>query len=457
MTVAHLQQHLQQCSLILSGQLGFLENAVIGIDVLHFTAAKGDPASLVDLLKSVNAKALFVFPGTFDPGYASLQKNLRDLNVEYIVAPYTSLHQLNYLLQNKVINAVYSSTSFLLFDIGKVILSLDKTFKYIDKSHMLTMLNLKQDRFVELAMIASNTIQPKKLSAIFSWVQPPMTTLDDVEKQRAYIEGQARLLYTPVLKLDGRVDPIQIHRQTPFLAGKVIEHKQDSVPGDLYALFAAKLPDELYFHASLGFTLPVLDLIRYNKVKLEIFSDEYWAHPKTKDIWSKIVDIIGSCCHRGIRKATRKIIHPKGEIDINISIFPNYWDELDQLRILHPIDMEFDWDTFAQCLPDQLTKWKGGIKTDYEIIGTALLRSMYVYNLITDDGITDNGQYVLKNGMKGFVEIVGKDRGEKDVINEIRGVLEVCFCTAEVLGGMDTKRVDRTRQDWMKLWELLDL
>ena len=88
-------------------------------------------------------------------------------DITYQVAPFSSWVQLDYLLQNDFIDAIYGPTDCLMLpNLDKFILGMEfpnKDFRFIDKNRLLKDFQISYDEFIDISMTVGNDLQPTVL------------------------------------------------------------------------------------------------------------------------------------------------------------------------------------------------------------------------------------------------------------------------------------------------------
>ena len=188
-------------------------------------------------------------------------RQLRHRFVEYLVAPYLEFAQLAYLLEKRYIHAIYSSNECLVFPADKVITHIDfsGTFTFVDKGRLLADLDMTDEQFLDLAILAgcslSRTYPPLAsdfvLRSVLEVLRQVKTGINVSRQIPQYAETfmRARLAvkYSLVLTSEGSVQPL------PLVMGLV-----DEVPPNLEEIFSPRLPDELYYQLCKAFVSPQL-------------------------------------------------------------------------------------------------------------------------------------------------------------------------------------------------------
>lgn len=98
---------------------------------------------------------------------SDLIKYFIENDIIYQVAPFSSWIQLDYLLQNNFIDAIYGPTDCLMLpNLDKFILGMEfpnKDFRFIDKNRLLKDFGISYDEFIDISMTVGNDLQPTVL------------------------------------------------------------------------------------------------------------------------------------------------------------------------------------------------------------------------------------------------------------------------------------------------------
>ncbi|KAG9125162.1 hypothetical protein FRC07_008729 [Ceratobasidium sp. 392] len=200
----------------------------------------------------------------------------RHRNVEFIIAPYSSLAQLVYLQRHpkSYVHALYGPSELLLYPgVDKIILSLDfsaqSNFTFVSKSKMLTDLQLTEEQFLDLGLLSGSEYSPtlpphvneKSIKPIVDFLRYYKTGFvcitsafqdNPIVKQTNYAETFARarcmVKYALVLSSEGSVVPLPIALTGTTTAA--------DIPSDLQDIFTNRLPDEVYYYLSRGLFSP---------------------------------------------------------------------------------------------------------------------------------------------------------------------------------------------------------
>ncbi|KAF9108378.1 hypothetical protein BGX29_000631 [Mortierella sp. GBA35] len=198
---------------------------------------------------------------------------LKENNIDYMRAPYGAGAQLVYLERNpkQIINATYAGSELLMFDIDRVITSIDftrQTFSVISKKAVLQDLMLSDDQFLDLCILAGfdycPTFPPLATEGVFA-----LKSIHDLLQQhrngfnavKAYAESsqivksnyvdqfcrtRCAMRHQPILTDEGHVEPMNVA----------------NAPSDIHEFIGYRLPDEVYYYLSRGvITEPTLNSI----------------------------------------------------------------------------------------------------------------------------------------------------------------------------------------------------
>ncbi|ELU43714.1 XPG I-region protein [Rhizoctonia solani AG-1 IA] len=205
----------------------------------------------------------------------------RHRNVEFIIAPYSSLAQLVYLQRHpkSYVHALYGPSELLLYaGVEKVILSLDlsaqSNFTFVTKSKMMTDLQLNEDQFLDLGLLCGSEYSPTlPPNANETSIKPFVDFLryyksgfvcitsafldNPLMKQSNYAETFARarcmVKFALVLSSEGSVVPLPIALSGG--SGGTTTTAAD-IPSDLHDIFTNRLPDEVFYYLSRGLFTP---------------------------------------------------------------------------------------------------------------------------------------------------------------------------------------------------------
>lgn len=190
--------------------------------------------------------------------------------------------QLSYLLNHPkgYIHAIYSSSECLLWQVDKVITSIDfpSSFTFIDKSRLLADVQLNTDQFLDMGILAGcslcRTFPPiasdftlrsaidivksykTGLAAVNHWRGPAPESKPpgQVDYYGAFLRARMSVRWTFVLTTDGNCVPYALvlpHISTPVPSPA-------DVPADIDEIFSPRLPDELYYYMCKGVISPTV-------------------------------------------------------------------------------------------------------------------------------------------------------------------------------------------------------
>ncbi|KAJ1306976.1 hypothetical protein OPQ81_007956 [Rhizoctonia solani] len=204
----------------------------------------------------------------------------RHRNVEFIIAPYSSLAQLVYLQRHpkSYVHALYGPSELLLYPgVEKVILSLDlsgqSNFTFVTKSKMLTDLQLNEEQFLDLGLLCGSEYSPtlpphanetsiKPFVDFLRYYKSGFVCItsafldNPLMKQSNYAETFARarcmVKFALVLSSEGSVVPLPI----ALSGGPTGSTTAADIPSDLHDIFTNRLPDEIFYYLSRGLFTP---------------------------------------------------------------------------------------------------------------------------------------------------------------------------------------------------------
>ncbi|CAE6464140.1 unnamed protein product [Rhizoctonia solani] len=204
----------------------------------------------------------------------------RHRNVEFIIAPYSSLAQLVYLQRHpkSYVHALYGPSELLLYPgVEKVILSLDlsaqSNFTFVTKSKMLSDLQLNEEQFLDLGLLCGSEYSPtlpphanetsiKPFVDFLRYYKSGFVCITSafldnaLMKQSNYAETFARarcmVKFALVLSSEGSVVPLPI----ALSGGSTGTTTAADIPSDLHDIFTNRLPDEVFYYLSRGLFTP---------------------------------------------------------------------------------------------------------------------------------------------------------------------------------------------------------
>ncbi|KAK9469679.1 temperature dependent protein affecting M2 dsRNA replication-domain-containing protein [Lipomyces arxii] len=204
-------------------------------------------------------------------------KVLQEKNVAFSVAPYCSWAQLVYLLkhENKFIDSIYGPTEALLYDIDRLIISMDIVqggFSWVSKKALLSELGgLGNDQFLDLCVLIG-----LDFSSPFPILeQPHMNGLMIIraarELLRNYVSGYGAVMaYSehPIVKDTNYIDTYRraycAVKYHIVMTDKGTLHPitLENAPSDIHEFVSQRLPPELYFYMAQGIVGPeILDAL----------------------------------------------------------------------------------------------------------------------------------------------------------------------------------------------------
>ncbi|KAI9678574.1 MAG: hypothetical protein M1817_005631 [Caeruleum heppii] len=229
---------------------------------------------LYDRHQAIEAVATFGDSGAVKPEslYRYLQRILHSHKTDFMVAPYSASAQLAYFekCQIRFVDAVMGSSELLLFDIDKVITSIEPQhahFNWISKQSCQDDLGkISGDMFTDAALLCGTSFLPtfpllqrkpfiiRDTVSMMLAVGPSATSVcthyqDDPQVQQVnyldkYWRAKMAIKHHVVLAENGRVEPLDAQQ----------------APSDVHEFIGQRLPEELYFYLSKGLVAPrVLD------------------------------------------------------------------------------------------------------------------------------------------------------------------------------------------------------
>ena len=235
----------------------------------------GDPKETVNVLGKAG------YP--LDLVLRHFRKVLHTKEVDFIVAPFSSLAFLSYLyhmIQGQPIDAIMASADAFLFDVDKVVLSLDakeQKFNWLQRSDCLSAAgNPQAQAFRDAQLLLGSSFLPTfpplqrspganirdalTMLSRGSVLQlcnqyrddPAVVALEYADRyKKALMTIKHHVIVTP----DGSVQPMDL----------------DHAPGDVHAFVGQRLPDELFFYISKGLLAPqVPNWLTSSEVRLNL-------------------------------------------------------------------------------------------------------------------------------------------------------------------------------------------
>lgn len=362
---------------------------------------------------------------------------LQDNDLEYLISPFSQFHQLFYMWKTGIVNCIYSSNDALLLQgLDNFILNIDfkaKTFNFLDSKKLLADLNLSFRQFRDAAMCVGNSLQPFQLitgpnSDFFSLCQNTQngsfsayaalsSSSDDSKKLDRFIKGCSTLDYCPVLKVNGRVEPVTIEVNDSLIfqhsgvpggnpvldtTPSIKDLSDKKLPSKLHEIFGPRLPDELYFYQSIGLTVfnlaeTFVDLNFVERLPLDMTTDPIYekiivgnSSMKYKEI---MFNLFAGSLHRYLQ--TRRLVlktYFNGVVlhDIDYRIIPPISTRVRSLVVRHTTAKSFDLASVLSNLSDAFLEeatFTGAINisTNHELIATSLLRTLTLYQFIDEN------------------------------------------------------------------------
>lgn len=196
-------------------------------------------------------------------------------SIEFVCAPYLSWIQLGYMYKEQRIDAVFGPNELLLLEsTDKVIHTFDirpdthtTDFKFVDKHRLLIELNITPMQLLDIAVSIGCDLQLTTLplyngvppASMFGFGMDLVQNGQSIYAQLAasgnhevitkFQKGIVALRNTPVLKVNGKVEPLDA----------------SSLPSDLHEIIGQRLPHEYFFYVSIGLLAPkILEALIYD-------------------------------------------------------------------------------------------------------------------------------------------------------------------------------------------------
>ncbi|KAG7832024.1 hypothetical protein KL920_000359 [Ogataea angusta] len=369
---------------------------------------------------------------------------LESKGVDYIVAPYFAWIELQYLLAENLIHCVFGSTDGLLIEgVDKFIFSMEfesKQFKYLEKSSVLRKLNLSPKQFKDLSMCVGNGFQPYNIN-IFPHI-PSSPTFPSLHEfilnggsiynsllalpnggryMEIYQKGCASLDYTPVLKVNGRTELLQMDTDASFLSSvaaspKALNSSNASteatpsepsrrIPDDLHEVIGQRLPDELFFYQSIGLTAFELCETLIHGTQIERLPLDMSVTPlyqklvcdeESLEIRGKTLNLFANSLNRYYQfKKLRleTVFNGRQVYELVQRMTPPLYLKVKPLLVRHTTARSFQLAAFLSGVSDEFLEDNvvakadeegTRISTSYEIISTGLIRTLYIYGFLSE-------------------------------------------------------------------------
>ncbi|CAB4431514.1 unnamed protein product [Rhizophagus irregularis] len=193
---------------------------------------------------------------------------LKENDIEFIRAPYLAWGQLVYLERHPkgFIHAIYGGSELLMYDVEKVIISLDLekgTYSWLSKKSILLDLSITDEQFLDVCILAGfeicNTFPPLNseystftFKSVHDLVKQHRTGFNAVQNYAehagviksnyvdTYCRTRCAIKYHMVLTDDGKIEPLNV----------------ENAPTDIHDVIGYRLPDEIYYYLSKGLMSP---------------------------------------------------------------------------------------------------------------------------------------------------------------------------------------------------------
>ncbi|GME89688.1 unnamed protein product [Ambrosiozyma monospora] len=321
----------------------------------------------------------------------------------------------------------------------------------MDRSYVLNKLNVNFKQFKEISMCVSNGFQPFVLN-IFPHIQSQQTfpslhefvgtggsiynvllqlqngsgasgTSDRLLMER-FQKGCASIEFMPVMKLSGRVEPINfdsssssfLSSATPLAnvgtptaqhsepATNNNAHKRDvnvkRIPNDLHTFIGQRLPDELFFYQSIGLYAFELCEVLVHDNEVERTPSDMAVTPlyehyieSSLEVKGKTLNLLANSLNRyyQFKKLHLTTYFKQAEkFDLVQKFQPPVYLSLKSLIIKHTTARSFDLNTLLSSLANdylsdntEISDDDSKISSNYELISTALIRAFVLYGLVS--------------------------------------------------------------------------
>lgn len=356
---------------------------------------------------------------------------MQENGLEYLISPYVQHHQLYYMLKQGIVDCIYTSNDALLIkNLENFILGIDfdsEIFFFMNNKHFLGQWNIPFKQFVDISMCLGNVYQPNNLLAIqnTSFKQLMHTAIssgfnvhayipesaDNTQKLKNFVCGCTLLEFCPVLKVDGRIEPIDfegfeslIKDKEPVAQDKAtIKSTSDKkLPAKLTEVFGFHVSEELYFYQSIG--LPVFKYIEafetdtyYERMPVDMIRDAIYDKilfgNASMEKREYLFNLFTSSLHRYFQNKKLKLVAMEGSKQSlhNIEFKFTITDNSRALIVRHATAKSFDMHTFLTSLDNSYLNEASTIGIDpasltvsssHELISTALLRTLTSYQFV---------------------------------------------------------------------------
>ncbi|KAL6451845.1 MKT1 Post-transcriptional regulator MKT1 [Candida maltosa Xu316] len=321
-----------------------------------------------------------------------------------------------------------------------------KEFRFINKAHVLQELNLNERQFSDLCLLVGCNLQPETFP-IFPPIPKPnpmqpfpqlsyfkigldmlyhgdhsgllgyVVNLNNGRLLDLYYKGVCAIKYVPILNRDGYVElynvamaKLGLTANIDFLDEEEDEEEEEGqndegksgsdrsvkIPNDIHDIISQRLPPELYFYQSLGLLpLQLLESITKGELDirppLELGSSESYKSLISSKFYQNLLDyqynLITQLLARyyQVKKIKVKYWFKNDVIELNNRMNPPFFKRIEPLFIQN--DKSGDkfelTDFFKSKLTGNYTTNKE-IKTYEDIVSTVLLRTLYMYGILTD-------------------------------------------------------------------------
>lgn len=361
----------------------------------------------------------FTTPFSAEPITKDLIDYFTQNDLDYMIAPYLSWVQLSYLYEQDYIDAIYGPTeTILLPNVEKFILGMEfpaNEFRFVDRRKVLHDFGIGPQNLLDIAVSVGCDLQPTTLplyngyvgTQIFDVALDIITSggnlyanilaLNNDDITAKFQRGVLALRYMPVMKSNGRVGLLNYNESEP-------DTNIDSLPpSDIHEIVGQRLPHEYYFYESIGLINPkILESI--------VFGTYVERPPLDGGIPSQYKSLVRASVNAFKNKElnlltaniaryyqVKKIHYVKyfdnDPIELENRMSPPIFLKINGL-VVRSTEKDFKLSTFLSSLTKEdlvgakvvgAEQESKRLQTNYEVISTSLLRSLYLLGFFEID------------------------------------------------------------------------
>ena len=224
----------------------------------------------MNLVELMRRHSLWLGSGTLGPAELAgpVMKFLKDLGVQCMRAPFSSWAQLSYmdLSPNGHFHAIYAGSELLMFKTERIIVNMDfenHVFEWVDKTAILQSLELTEDMFMDMCIIAGFDYCPT--FPVLTEPGKPFDFLSAYHCIKQYYCGAIAIQQHSNHFLVKKMDYMEIFLRTRSSIKHhiVFDDNASAVPlyahlcpSDLQDIFGPRLPDTIYYYLVQGLISP---------------------------------------------------------------------------------------------------------------------------------------------------------------------------------------------------------